>query len=391
MTEKSIQEQGAESVVGFLERSAQESADGVSWESLSYQNEVIRRHDLWDGVPGVAVFLADYAAVTGSREARELAARALGWSEAQARTGQHPDPDGRPSLGRGAAGLSLAYFHLSAAGDSSALERAAHYANEVAGKKVGRNPSLLWGTAGEALLLIRAWRTTSDGGFLDAAVRRGVALRDDSLVGVLAAMEQRPVPFGLAPGLAGVGIALAHLFAATGDEQWAAPTRQVAESLRLRARADEAVSDGLVWPRHSGADAPTGYQWCLGAPGIGLFFAAAASALGDAALLDTALAAGEATYGHGDVRENASLCHGLAGGAELLVELFRRTGDGRWLARASELAERAWGYRIASPEGDVWPADEPGLSAPNLSTGAAGVGRLFLQVQAPSKVGRLFQ
>src|SRR5687768_3504953 len=109
MTGKSLEEQGAGSVVAFLERTAQESADGVSWESLSYQNEAIRRHDLWDGVPGVALFLADYAAVTGSQAARELASRALGWSEAQARGGPHPDPDGRPSLGRGAAGLALAY------------------------------------------------------------------------------------------------------------------------------------------------------------------------------------------------------------------------------------------------------------------------------------------
>ena len=236
----------AASVVSYLARTAQESTDGVSWESLSYQNELLRRHDLWDGVPGGALFLADYAAVAGSRAARDLAARALQWSEVQARTGPHPDPDGRPSLGRGAAGLALAYFHLAAAGDPAALDRAAH-------------------------------------------------------------------------------------------------------------------------------------------------FAAAAAALDDAALLDTAIAAGEAPYAHGDARQNPSLCHGLAGGAELLVDLFRRTGDERWLTRAHEFADRASGYRTSSPDGDVWPADEPGLIAPNLSTGAAGVGRLFLLLAAPAKLGALFQ
>ena len=391
MAQTTLEHQGAESVAAFLARTADESAAGISWESLSYQNELIRRHDLWDGVPGIALFLADYAAIAGAQAARELATRALAWSEAQARISPHPDPDGRPSLGRGAAGLALAYFHLAAAGDSSALERAAHFADEVARSDVGRNPSLLWGTAGEALLLIRAWRATNGKNYRDAAVRRGVLLRDGALVGALAAMGERPIPIGLAPGLAGVGVALAHLLDATGDEQWVAPVRQISECLLDRARPDEATAGGFSWPAHSGADAPTGYQWCIGIPGIGLFFGAAARALNDAALLDTAISAGEATYAHGDVRQNPSLCHGLAGGAELLIDLFRRTGEERWLTRAQEFAERASGYRTSTPQGDVWPADEPGLVAPNLSTGAAGVGRLFLQVRAPEKVGSLFQ
>jgi hypothetical protein len=40
-----------------------------------------------------------------------------------------------------------------------------------------------------------------------------------------------------------------------------------------------------------------------------------------------------------------------------------------------------------SGEGDVWPADAPGLSSPDLMCGAAGVGHCFLRVLAPEPAG----
>ena len=380
----------ADSVFAYLARTADESPVGASWESLSYQNEPIRRPDLWDGVPGVALFLADYAAVTGSAAARELAARALRWSVAQAQTGPHPDPDSRPNVGRGAAGLALAYLHLHAAGDRTALACAAELADQTVNTDPARNPSLLWGTAGEALALGRVGVATGDERFITAAGRRAALLRDDSLPGALAAMDQRPIPLGLAPGAAGIGLALAQLLTMTRNDEWVPPIRHVATALQARAVPDPMVEGGVAWHTHTGPDAPVGYQWCVGTAGIGLFFAAASAALDDPSLLDTALAAGEATYAHGDARENPSLCHGLAGSAELLLQLHRATGSGHWLARAAELAEHASAYRIPSDDGDIWPADEPGLVAPNLSTGAAGIGRLFLQVAAPTTIGSLF-
>jgi len=355
---------------------------------LSYQNEAIRRHDLWDGVPGVALFLADYAAITGSAEASELARRVLAWSVAQARIAPSPDPPG-PNLGRGAAGMSLAYLHLARI-DTAALDRAAELAAQVAEAPPAQNPSLLWGTAGEIVLLLRVWEATHEEAFRSAAMRRGAMLGDETLPGVLAAVAQRPIPLGLAPGLAGIGIALAALHAADSGGAGSASIRHVADALLTRGRADDLTADGLAWPTRTDADAPLGYQWCIGTPGVGLFFAAAAAALDDADLRATALAAGETTYAHGDAKQNLSLCHGLSGSAELLIELYRLTREARWLERATEFAERAFAYCTTSPEGDIWPADEPGLVAPNLSTGAAGVGRLFLQLLAPDKTRALF-
>ena len=46
--------------------------------------------------------------------------------------------------------------------------------------------------------------------------------------------------------------------------------------------------------------------------------------------------------------------------------------------------------RTSTAEGDVWPADAPGLSSPDLMCGAAGVGHFFLRVLAPERVPRVF-
>jgi hypothetical protein len=98
------------------------------------------------------------------------------------------------------------------------------------------------------------------------------------------------------------------------------------------------------------------------------------------------VAAGETTYAYGDVRANPSQCHGLAGNAELFLELWRITGEPVWLDRAHDFARQILAYRIDGPPTDLWPADEPGYAAPNFSTGSAGVGHFFLRLLDPQRV-----
>ena len=127
-------------------------------------------------------------------------------------------------------------------------------------------------------------------------------------------------------------------------------------------------------------------QWCHGAPGIGLFFAKAYEALRDAAYVATAEDASEATYRYGDGRANPTYCHGLVGSAELLVELFRVTGEPRWLERAHDFAQRMLAYRMVGPEGDRWPCDAPPWTAPDFLCGAAGTGHVFLRLLDPGRI-----
>ena len=131
---------------------------------------------------------------------------------------------------------------------------------------------------------------------------------------------------------------------------------------------------------------PPRFQWCHGAPGIGLFAVRAYEAIGDESLRDLALRSGESTYQAGDYRENPSQCHGLAGNGETLIELGRVTGDQNWLQRAREFGRQAKVYREETPSGPRWRGDDPGNYSPDLMMGAAGTGHFFLRLARPELV-----
>jgi hypothetical protein len=101
--------------------------------------------------------------------------------------------------------------------------------------------------------------------------------------------------------------------------------------------------------------------------------------------------AGEATFHYGDFRQNLTVCTGLAGGGELLLDLWRVTGDAHWQQRALEFGRMILGE--LSPEGDAWPTDEPGLFSPDFLYGASGAGYFLLRLEtdgqlAPALFGR---
>ena len=383
---------GAGSVFGLLERTAEVLPGGVRWQTLSYQNALGYDPGFWDGVAGIGAFLADYARVTGDARARDLAAGACAWSAAYA-PAELDVPEGyAASLGWGWAGIGTAWLRLAAATrDARHLSNAAAMGERVLAAGAGQRPSFLQGTAGRGTFLLRLWHATGAERPLAGAVRCAEALRERLLPAAFGCPWPPPPgavlparPMGFAPGLAGIGYFFAVLYDATRDARWGDATAQVAALLSALAAPDRG---GLNWPlaldgtagRVADPDLPR-CQWCLGAPGIGLFYLAAARALGDAALLETARAAGEATFAYGDARGNPSQCHGLAGNAELFVELWRATGETVWLDRAGDFAARCLAYRKPGPEGDVWPADDLEYAAPNFSTGAAGVGHLFLRL-----------
>ncbi len=81
---------------------------------------------------------------------------------------------------------------------------------------------------------------------------------------------------------------------------------------------------------------------------------------------------------------NCSLCHGLAGFADLFVDAWRYSGDRSWLSLAEDVAvrilddgRRPQGWRSGVPGG--WPT-------PGLMLGTAGIGHTLLRVADPEAV-----
>jgi hypothetical protein len=70
---------GADSVYGYLERTAETGPEGVRWQTFRDPDAPQYTPQLYGGVAGITLFLSDYFRLTGVTAARELARRALEW------------------------------------------------------------------------------------------------------------------------------------------------------------------------------------------------------------------------------------------------------------------------------------------------------------------------
>jgi lantibiotic modifying enzyme len=395
----------ADSVFRFIERTAEPAPEGVRWQTLGGAGEPQYRGDLYSN-GGIPLFLADYYRLTGNARALELAMRGAAWCAAPNRRFLADLFSGSDawSLLDGRAGLGLAWLRIAGTrADGSAGERAAALGAALLEGDPGPCTGLGMGAAGKGIFLLRLWEHTRDARHLAGAERCAdwlaqCAIRDDAgCRWPFREGEQQNAHTSICHGAAGVGYFLLLLRQATGRSGYAELGRAVAATLIHEARPDRG---GINWLPLVGATTdldrswkpvPVGTrlrrcQWCTGAPGIGLFLTKTFEVLGDEAALNTAEAAGAATYAYGDGRANPTYCHGLAGNAELFIELHRVTGSGLWLERARDFARRMLAYRTPTPAGESWPSDTPPRSAPDLMCGAAGTGQVFLRLLNPHGV-----
>jgi lantibiotic modifying enzyme len=375
---------GADSVFGYVERTAETVPDGVRWKTLSYQNEFYYDPKVFDGVAGISLFLSDYHHLTGNARARDLALGANRWCSAPERT--HEDE----SLYVGRTGVGMAWLRYAlATGDPEALQRASEFGDRLLAPEPGPVTDFLMGAAGNGLFLLRLHEASHQDRHLAGSVRHAewleaVKVQNESGChwSMRVGAPRSGAYLGFAHGIAGIGYFLALLYEATQDARWADLTRAIAETLSRQARPDRG---GLNWPPLMDQEMDR-CQWCHGSPGVGLFYTRAFEILGDPAFLKTAEAAGETTFQYGDMRGNPGQCHGLSGNAELFIELYRITKDPKWLERAHDFAKLALAYRKPGTEGDTWQADEPGYESPDFLCGAAGAGHFFLRLGAPDRV-----
>ena len=276
----------------------------------------------------------------------------------------------------GAAGVLWALDFL-----GSRLDLAGEVLESYRARPEFESPSAWIGESGIALV---AWRLAPSAALADRIAELLVVPEDDSL----------ELMWG-SPGLLLIADAM---FAATGEERWAAASHTLVE--HLLARRDErglwtqllygkraeylgpvhgwagviaalahhspveraadvleatAVREGphANWPPL--ADVPLerkgaiSTQWCHGAPGMVTSMAALPA---DERLDDLLLAGGELTWAAGPLRKGANLCHGTAGNGFAFLKLFTRTGDELWLTRARRFAMHAAAQVAAARQQD---------------------------------------
>ncbi len=185
-------------------------------------------------------------------------------------------------------------------------------------------------------------------------------------------------PTGFAHGAAGIAWALIELFHATGEERF---RRAALEGFRYEQTCFDA--QGRTWLDLGDSRPAAAAVWCHGGGGIALARLRAWQVLGgDDLRKEACLALAIVADGLPDL-DNYSLCHGIAGNADLMLAAGEMLADPRWTAIARNAAdagiERCESRRIPWPSGL-----HQGHETPDLMWGIAGIGYFYLRMSDPS-------
>ncbi|MBY8870315.1 type 2 lantipeptide synthetase LanM family protein [Micromonospora sp. PLK6-60] len=321
---------------------------------------------LYDGVAGVALFLAHAGRLTGEQRFTDLAERAA--AGLAARIADRRIADDRIGAFTGWGGLVHVLGHLGVLWQTGRFAPAVDLAlaRITTLAAAAQSPDLVDGSAGAVLAVARAGLDPERvGPAVRSAARRLLAAADR-----YAHPARGGVPLGgLAHGAAGIAAALAHAGAVTGEAGYADAAAPALAYDRSLFRPTEGNWADL---RRPGRCAVT---WCHGAPGIGLSRLLVRDAVGPDDELDTEIATAVATTLAVGFGRNHSLCHGDLGNLDLLLT----AAAPRAVAPAAAVLRDGLtgGWRCANPTA---------LASPELMTGLSGIGLALLRLAAPERV-----
>ena len=345
---------------------------------------------LYDGAAGIALACSAVAEVLARPDLEELsvlAARA-------AVDGVHRVPE--TGLYDGRAGIGLAALRVGLRCQDVDLARAAAQVLDDVTRATATADDVITGLAGAVLALLRGFVATGRERWLvaaldgaDALVARaqrtpwGWAWRQDG---------EHPPLCGMAHGASGVALALAEAGRVSGQPE--RYREAVGEALRYERSWFDPLAGG--WPdlrewRSRGEEPPRPALWCHGAAGIGLARLAVNRSLPSPAVraeavyaLQAAVAAAADRVVAGAVPAGLTVCHGLGGVLDLLVEAHRDFGEDEHRARGVDIAERA--LLLLGDDVDRWPGGVQEQPGPGLMNGLAGTMLVLARLSAPREV-----
>jgi hypothetical protein len=375
-------------------------------ETTEYSHNVLRSKmtyralgpDLYSGTSGVALFLAELYSITQDPSTRRTAIGAIRHTLSQVDSVPF---DTRIGYFTGWLGMALAAVRI---GDILGEPTLVHQTSQLLHRLVseyshGHEYDLLSGSAGAIAALVVLQELLSDALLLDFALKLADQLllaADKSHAGYSwksVALSKGRNLLGFSHGTAGVGYALLELFQLTRKLEY----RNAAEEAFNYERHWFDVRAGN-WPdlrdypgqlKHYKGTAPFLTFWCHGAPGIAMSRLRAYQILNDTICKDEARTALQSTCTHVKAwldsgTGNYSLCHGLAGNAEVLLYGYEVLGQ-EWAEAASLAATVAFaGVEDYEKGGHSWRCGTGGGETPALMLGLSGIGHFYLRLYNPT-------
>jgi type 2 lantibiotic biosynthesis protein LanM len=350
--------------------------------------------DLYEGVPGIALFLAHLGAITLEKRYTDLARAALANIQSDAIPGSHPGG----TIG-GYAGWGGVIYALGQVGrlwnDDSLLSQA----EDIVGclpDLIAQDEEfdLMAGSAGCILSLLCLHRITGSEKALAVA-----ALCGDRLVTRAIGMARgaawpnlrlgaHPLA-GFSHGAAGIAYALLELWALTRDRRYETTAHAALEyerSLFDATKGDWRDLRDLQILRDTSVEKNEHAQgfsaWCHGAPGIGLSRVNMLRHMDNPILREEIDVALRTTMAKGLV-DNHSLCHGNLGNIEVVQQASRALGRPDLQTHADHIVA---GVLSSGSLGEWRCGAIVGVEEPGLMTGLAGIGYGLLRAAEPSRV-----
>ena len=356
----------------------------VTWIGLSPVNErdwslAPVGLDLYDGLPGIVLFLSYLGLASGEPGYIRLAKSALTTLRRQAEENRDMSITGAFA---GWGGLVYLLAHLGVIWEEPSLFDEAGLILDLLPELIERDQALdvIGGSAGCALALGSLYRCRPSGKILALIRACGEHLLRTSQrlargIGWACGNPSRAPLTGFAHGSAGIGYALLEIAAFTHDSRF----ERAALSAFDYERSLFSPKHGN-WPdlRNSGTS-DFAAAWCHGAPGIGLSRICALPHMADPVLMGEIETALSTTLARG-FGCNHTLCHGDLGNADILLSASEMLAYSPWQAHANHIAATA----MESARESGWICGNPlGVESPGLMTGIAGIGYAFLRLAAP--------
>ena len=281
------------------------------------------RPGLYAGTSGIALFLSRMAAATGEPIFQMVEEGAI----RQACEVVHSASAGFYS---GSLGIHYAATEMGREVDEESVIRSAAPISKR---------DVMSGSAGAIVLLLILHRRSRSAKLLEAAVQHGDLLladaaKDESGWSWQTIAATRNLT-GLSHGAAGIGWALAELYAVTREDRFRAAAM---EAFRYEKSCGNTAERN--WPDFREAETEYPVAWCHGAAGIGCSRLRAGQILGENELLAEGMTAlTKVRESMGSLRDY-SLCHGEFGNADLLIHASLVLKDEAGLVPAHAAAEK---------------------------------------------------